>query len=143
TGSVGNGRKVIEASAEHITPVILELGSNDAMIVCDDANLEQAVQLGLAGVFIAAGQNCIATERVLVHEKIYERFVARVVEVVGQMRQGPPLESTVDIGAIVSPAQLDRIEHLVQDAIAKGASCLAGGKRVLSERGQFFAPTVL
>lgn len=142
TGSVENGRRVIEASAANITPVLLELGGKDAFVVCQDAHLEQAVHAALAGVYIAAGQNCMSAERVLVHDAIYDRFVARVVEEVSALRVGPPLEGTVDVGAIVSPQQLDVIERLVDDAIAKGARALVGGER-RGGGGQFFEPTIL
>ncbi len=144
TGSGPNGQKVIEASAKNITPVILELGGKDPLIVCDDADLEQAAHAAMAGCFIAAGQNCMAAERVIVHDGIYDRYVARMVELVGSLRQGPPLgETQVDVGAMVSPMQVDIVERLVDDAIAKGAKALVGGTRVLEDQGQYFAPTVL
>jgi acyl-CoA reductase-like NAD-dependent aldehyde dehydrogenase len=112
--------------------------------VCDDADLEQAVHAALTGSYINCGQNCLASERTLVFDAVYERFAARVSEHARGLRQGEPLgESTVDCGAIVSPLQLELIEEQVEDAIARGAKLLAGGKRVLGERGQYFAPTVL
>ena len=142
TGSVPNGRRVLEASAETITPCILELGGKDAFIVCDDADLEQAAHAAMAGAFIAAGQNCLAAERMLVMDGIYDRFERRVVEMVRGLRQGVPSgEEPVDVGAMVTPAQLDIVEKLVDDAVAKGARVLVGGKR--RGEGQFFAPTVL
>lgn len=144
TGSVENGRRILEGSVEHITPVILELGGKDPFIVCGDAHLEQAVHAALAGVYIAAGQNCMAAERVLVVETIYEDFVRRVEQEVTALRQGPPLgDEPVDVGAIVSPHQVDIIERLVDDAVRSGARALVGGKRVLHDQGQYFAPTVL
>lgn len=144
TGSVENGRRILEGSVENITPVILELGGKDPFIVCDDAHLEQAVHAALAGVYIAAGQNCMAAERVLVHEGIYDDFVRRVTEEVSRMRQGPPLtDELVEVGAIVSPFQVDVIEKLVDDALASGARALVGGKRARADEGQYFEPTVL
>jgi acyl-CoA reductase-like NAD-dependent aldehyde dehydrogenase len=142
TGSVENGRRILEGSVENITPVILELGGKDPFIVCDDAHLEQAVHAALAGVYIAAGQNCMAAERVLVHHAIYDRFVERVREEVSKLRVGSPLEEDVDMGAIVSPMQLEVIERLVNDALANGARALCGGKR-RKGTGQFFEPTIL
>jgi acyl-CoA reductase-like NAD-dependent aldehyde dehydrogenase len=144
TGSVANGRRILEGSVSNLTPIILELGGKDPFIVCDDAHLEQAVHASLAGVYIAAGQNCMAAERVLVQGGIYDAFVARVSEVVGRLRQGPPLEGEpVDVGAIVSPFQIDVIERLVDDAVAEGARALVGGKRARVLEGQYFEPTVL
>src|SRR6185436_9246682 len=90
TGSIGNGRKVIVESAKTVTPVIMELGGKDPMIICDDAHLEEAVHGAMSGTFIAAGQNCMSSERIIVMDKIYDRFVSRVVELTKAMRQGPP-----------------------------------------------------
>jgi acyl-CoA reductase-like NAD-dependent aldehyde dehydrogenase len=143
TGSIANGRKVIVESAKTVTPVILELGGKDPMIVCDDAHLDEAVHTAMAGVFIAAGQNCMSAERVIVMEGIHDAFVSRVVEMTRSLRQGPPREGIVDVGAIVSPAQVKVIEDLVDDAVARGARVLAGGKRTLTGTGQYFEPTVL
>ena len=142
TGSMANGKKVIAESAKTITPVILELGGKDAMVVCDDADLEQAVYAAINGSFIAAGQNCLAAERTLVMGGIYNRFVARVTELVRALRQGDSNEEQVDIGALVTPMQLDIVQHLVDDAISKGAKAIVGGKR-LDRPGNYFEPTVL
>jgi len=144
TGSVANGRRVIEQSAEHITPLILELGGKDAFIVCDDADLEQAAHAAMAGAFIAAGQNCLAAERMFVFDAVYDAFERRVVALTSQLRQGPPLGGNiVDVGAMVTPAQLDIVERLVADAVSKGARVLVGGERRHTDDGQYFAPTVL
>lgn len=142
TGSVPNGRRVLEGTVENLTPSVLELGGKDAFIVCEDAHLEQAVHAALTGVYIAAGQNCMAAERVLVHRSNYDTFVRRVSEEVNALRQGPPLEGTVDVGAIVSPHQVEIIERLVDDAVAQGARVVAGGKRREGD-GLYFEPTVL
>jgi acyl-CoA reductase-like NAD-dependent aldehyde dehydrogenase len=144
TGSMDNGRKIIAESARTITPVVLELGGKDPMIVCDDADLEHAAHTAMTGVFIAAGQNCLAAERVLVASAIHDAFVERVEPLVRALRQGPPLgPSPVDVGAIVSPLQLARIEALVSDAVAQGARAVVGGHRALDGTGHYFAPTLL
>lgn len=144
TGSMGNGRKIIEASAANLTPVILELGGKDAFVVCADADVERAAHAALAGVFINAGQNCLAAERFIVEAGIYDAFVSRVVELTKQLRQGPPLgDKRVDVGAMTTAMQLDIVEKLVADAVAKGARVLAGGHRNQTETGDFFAPTIL
>ncbi|MEM9073439.1 MAG: aldehyde dehydrogenase family protein [Myxococcota bacterium] len=142
TGSMGNGRKVIAESAKSITPVILELGGKDSMIVCEDADLEQAAYAALNGSFIAAGQNCLAAERTLVHRDVYDAFVARVAELARSLRQGTPHQEQVEVGALVTPQQLEIVEHLVDDARRKGARALVGGERV-QRPGNFFAPTIL
>ncbi len=143
-GSVRNGRRVLEAAAQTITPVVLELGGKDPFIVCDDADLEQAVHAAMAGCFISCGQNCVASERLLIHQAVYDEFTDRVGRLVGGLRQGPPgLDRVVDVGAMVTPLQIDIVERLVQRAIAQGARVVTGGRRVLAEQGDFFAPTVL
>jgi acyl-CoA reductase-like NAD-dependent aldehyde dehydrogenase len=144
TGSLENGKRVLAEAARTLTPVVLELGGKDPLIVCDDADLEQAVHAALTGSFINCGQNCLASERILVFDRVYDAFARRVAEHTRALRQGEPLgAATVDCGAIVSPLQLALIEEQVRDAIARGAKLLAGGARVQSERGQYFAPTVL
>jgi acyl-CoA reductase-like NAD-dependent aldehyde dehydrogenase len=143
-GSVANGKRVLEAAARTITPVVLELGGKDPFIVCDDADLELAAHAAMTGCFVNCGQNCVASERVLVHERIAADFERRVGELANNLRQGPPLGGrTVDVGAIATPMQLAIIESLVERAVADGARVVAGGKRVLAEKGDYFAPTVL
>jgi acyl-CoA reductase-like NAD-dependent aldehyde dehydrogenase len=144
TGSLENGRRVMAEASKTLTPVVLELGGKDPLVVCDDAHLEQAAHAALVGSFINAGQNCLASERCLVMEPIYERFVQRVTELGRGLRQGDPLGGhTIDVGAIVSPLQLELIEELVDDAVKHGARVLTGGRRAPGTRGQFFEPTIL
>ncbi len=144
TGSMENGKRVLAEAATSLTPVVLELGGKDPLIVCDDADLEQAVHAALTGAFLNCGQNCLASERILVFESVYAAFEARLVELTRALRQGSPLDhEVVDLGAVVSPLQLDLIEELVRDAVAQGARILTGGSRVKVELGQFFAPTIL
>jgi len=144
TGSLENGKRVLAEAAKTLTPVVLELGGKDPLIVCDDADMEQAVHAALTGSFINCGQNCLASERCLIFDSVYEVFAAQVGQLARALRQGEPLgNATVDCGAIVSPLQLELIEEQVRDAVAHGAKLLAGGTRVHSERGQYFAPTVL
>lgn len=142
-GSVRNGRRVVEASAERITPLVMELGGKDAFIVCDDAALEQAAHAAMAGCFINCGQNCVASERILVQDGIYEAFERRVLELVRPLRQGAGPGGEVDVGAIVTPLQLAVIEQAVAGAVAQGARVLVGGQRVRNEQGDYYAPTIL
>jgi acyl-CoA reductase-like NAD-dependent aldehyde dehydrogenase len=144
TGSVENGRRVLEGCVKNLTPVILELGGKDAMIICDDADIDQSVHAAVNGVFINAGQNCMSAERLLVFDSVFDEFRDRVVALTQGLRQGASTESQlVDVGAIVSPIQLDLIERRVEAAVAEGARVLVGGKRAFSERGQYFEPTIL
>ena len=142
-GSVGNGRRIIEGSAQHLTPVIMELGGKDPMIVCEDADLQQAVHSALGGCFINLGQNCIASERIIVLDAIYDRFVAEISKLTGNLRQGAPSKpGDFDVGAVCSPLQIKVIDTLVSDALANGAKALVGG--VLPKGpGNFYPPTIL
>ncbi|HZS35363.1 MAG TPA: aldehyde dehydrogenase family protein [Polyangia bacterium] len=143
TGSMPNGRRVAAQCAKTLTPVILELGGKDPMIVCDDAAIDQAVHAALAGTFISSGQMCLAAERVLVFDAVYNQFVDAVVEEARKLKQGPPLSGDlVDVGAMTMPHQVEIVERLVKDAVEQGAEVRVGGKRG-GLKGQFFEPTVL
>lgn len=143
TGSPENGRRVMAAAAETLTPVVLELGGKDAMIICEDAALDQAVATAMVGVFTACGQMCVAAERLYVFDGIHDAFVERVVEKVSALRQGPPMQGHYDVGAMTMPRQLDIIQGLVDDAVRKGARLRCGGRRNPHFSGQFYEPTVL
>lgn len=148
TGSPQNGQKVMATASENLTPVVLELGGKDPMIVCDDADLGHAARQAMLGVFTACGQMCVGAERLYVFDAVYDAFVRTVEARVKSLRQGPPPTSPsegepVDVGAMTMPAQLDILEALVADAVKKGARVLAGGKRNRGLKGQFFEPTIL
>ncbi len=143
-GSPGNGKRVMEAAAATLTPVTLELGGKDPMIICDDADLNTIVPIAMRGVFQNMGQNCIGIERIYCAANLYEDFCARVGRIANEMRQGLPLEVASDCGALVMPAQIDIVDRLVKEAISKGARVLAGGERNAAlSPGQFYKPTVL
>jgi succinate-semialdehyde dehydrogenase/glutarate-semialdehyde dehydrogenase len=141
TGSVATGRKVGEVCGRNLIPVTLELGGKDAMIVCDDADLDRAAQGAIAGSLANAGQYCCSTERIYVHESLYESFVEKVVAGTKALRQDTTDES--DIGAIFWDRQADIIESHVEDARAKGATVLVGGRRNPSLKGLYYEPTVV
>ncbi|MEO0321874.1 MAG: aldehyde dehydrogenase family protein [Myxococcota bacterium] len=144
TGSPQNGRKVMEAASQGPTDVVLELGGKDPMIVCDDADLDHAVEQAMLGVFTACGQMCVGVERIYVFEAVYDEFVRRVSAGAKRLRQGAPLAGrVVDCGAMTMPRQLDIIEGLLADATAKGARVVVGGERATELGPQFFPPTVL
>ncbi len=143
TGSPENGKKVMAAASKHLVPVVLELGGKDPMIVCDDADLERAMDSSMLGVFTAAGQMCVGVERIYVMDRVYDAFVAGVAERVSKLRQGPPEGPLVDMGATTMPRQLDIIQDLVDDAVKKGARVVAGGKRRPGGPGTYFEPTLL
>jgi len=143
TGSTATGKKVLARAAETITPVSLELGGKDPMIVLSDADLERAANAAAFYSMNNGGQVCISTERVYVEEPVYDEFVAKVTEKVRALRQGEPTGfGSVDVGAVTFPPQIDIVERHVEDAKAKGAKVLAGG-HAKEGPGRFYEPTVL
>ncbi len=141
TGSVRTGRKVAEACGRNLVPCTLELGGKDPMIVCADADLDRAARGAVWGAFANAGQVCTSTERVYVVDEVAEEFTRRVLEQTSALRQGHAGE--FDVGAVIWPQQLEVIESQMEDARAKGAKVLAGGRRNPDLPGHFYEPTVL
>jgi acyl-CoA reductase-like NAD-dependent aldehyde dehydrogenase len=143
TGSTEVGRRLAEQGAKRLLPITLELGGKDPMIVLRDANLERAANAAVWGALQNAGQTCISIERVYVESDAYEPFVAKVVEKVARLRQGPPGgPDEVEIGAVTSPEQVEVVEEHIRDAVEKGAKVEVGGQRRAGS-GRFFEPTVL
>ena len=143
TGSTATGKKVMARAAETLTPVSLELGGKDPMIVLRDADLERAANAAVYAGMSNGGQICISVERVYVEEPVYDEFLGKVVEKVGALRQGPPGPvGSVDVGAVTFGPQAEIIERHLKDAVEKGARVLVGGERRAGE-GRFFQPTVL
>jgi acyl-CoA reductase-like NAD-dependent aldehyde dehydrogenase len=143
TGSDRTGRKVMARAAETLTPVSLELGGKDPMIVLADADLDRAANAAAWGGMMNSGQICMSVERIYVEEPAYDEFLAKLTREVGRLRQGPDSGSDPkDVGAMTSPRQSDIVEEHVSDALAAGARALVGGKRV-DGPGDYFEPTVL
>ncbi|MBW2274984.1 MAG: aldehyde dehydrogenase family protein [Deltaproteobacteria bacterium] len=141
TGSEETGRHVAVTCAERFIPCTLELGGKNPLIVCADANLDNAAAGAIAGNFFNAGQYCGGTERVYVVEEVADAFIEKVVARASQLRQGA--EGEFDVGAIYWPSQLEIVEEHVTDAVAKGARVLVGGRRNPELKGLFYEPTVL
>jgi aldehyde dehydrogenase (NAD+) len=118
---------------------VLELGGNDPIIVCDDADLEEAATLAASGSYKNSGQRCTAVKRMLVDERVADRFVELLVEKTRAVKCGDPLDPATDMGTVIDEAAAVEFEARVRDAIAQGAQLLAGGAR----RGALFAPTLL
>ncbi len=143
TGSTATGKKVMARAAQTLTPVALELGGKDPMIVLADADLERAANLAVFYSMCNGGQTCVSIERVYVEEPAYDEFVRKVVDKVGVLRQGRSTgPATAEVGAMTFPKQLEIVEEHVRDALAKGARALTGGKRRPGD-GMFYEPTVL
>mmetsp|Transcript_10062 Transcript_10062/g.13156 ORF Transcript_10062/g.13156 Transcript_10062/m.13156 type:complete len:312 (-) Transcript_10062:233-1168(-) len=157
TGSSGIGRRIVAASAEsNLKKVSLELGGKSAMIICEDANLDEAAIACHIGLFINMGQCCCASSRILIHESIHDAFVKKVVDLAKTLRQGPCEAMKVatdvggdkptavpilDLGPQIDELQFNKIMGYIESGKAEGAKCLLGGKRV-GNRGYFVAPTI-
>jgi acyl-CoA reductase-like NAD-dependent aldehyde dehydrogenase len=142
TGSNLVGAKVAQRATSQIKKCVLELGGSDPFIVCSDADVEKASTGAVKGRFINCGQSCIASKRFFVVKNLAKEFIEKFVQKVEKLNVGDPMSDTTDIGPLVNAEGLHRIEGMVQDAVAKGARVLTGGKR-LKDKGYFYAPTVL
>jgi acyl-CoA reductase-like NAD-dependent aldehyde dehydrogenase len=140
TGSSATGAKVMERAARRLTPVSLELGGKDPMIVLEDADIELAANAAVWGAMFNAGQTCVSVERVYVLEAVYQQFVDAVVRAVNDLKQGAG--EGYDVGALIDESQVDVTDRHVEDAKAKGARALTGGQRPAG-KGSFYPPTVL
>ncbi|MEZ0362848.1 aldehyde dehydrogenase family protein [Mycobacterium sp. pUA109] len=140
TGSSATGAKVAERAARRLTPVSLELGGKDPMIVCEDADVELAAHAAVWGAMFNAGQTCVSVERVYVLEPVYDQFVAAVVRDVQALHVGAGDGN--HFGALIDEQQLAITERHVKEAVAAGARALTGGQRV-DGPGSFYQPTVL
>lgn len=138
TGSAATGKRVMLAAAERLTPVLMELGGKDAMIVTDDADLEKAAEAAVYGALSNAGQACVAIERVYVSDAIHDRFVDEVVKQVKELKVGG---DDGHLGAMTSEAQIHIVRDHLEDAVKKGAKVHTGGPGAIS--GSFIQPTVL
>jgi acyl-CoA reductase-like NAD-dependent aldehyde dehydrogenase len=142
TGSVATGKRVQAAAAERLLPTVLELGGKDAMIVCADADLEQASSGAVWGAFTNAGQACLSIERAYVARDIADEFIELCVRKAKQLRVGPGDDPSNDIGPLIRERQVRIVEEQIAEAVAFGAEVLCGGRR--AERpGFFYQPTVV
>ncbi|MDX1695619.1 MAG: aldehyde dehydrogenase family protein [Ketobacteraceae bacterium] len=143
TGSVGVGQQLMEQAAKTLTPLSLELGGNDPMIVLDDADLERATNGAAWAGFQNAGQSCGGVERVYVHESVYDRFVEMLAAKTRSMRHGADIHHEVDMGALTTRGQLNTVEQHVEDALNKGARIVAQSRPVGEQNGFFYPATLM
>jgi len=139
TGSSATGRKVGELASRHLKKVTLELGGKNSTIVLDDADLDVAASCVAWGAYLHQGQICMATGTVLAHRAIARDLTERLVEKAKRLPVGDPLSGKVALGPLISARQLERVDGIVKDAVAKGAVLRAGG----SYENLFYKPTVL
>jgi succinate-semialdehyde dehydrogenase/glutarate-semialdehyde dehydrogenase len=143
TGSTATGRTVATQAAQRLIPSSMELGGKNAMLVLEDASISRAVEGAERALFSNAGQLCISIERLLVQESIAEEFTNRLVARIRKMRLGAGLDFDDDMGTLISADQLEAVSRHVEDAVAKGATVLAGGRARPDLGPYFYEPTLL
>ena len=143
TGSVATGRRIAEACATKLIPSVLELGGKDAMIVLADADLDIASSAAVWGGFTNCGQACLSVERVYVEEAAADRFIGLCVEKTKKLRLGPASDPDAEIGPMIRPSQLEKVEEQLREAVARGAKILVGGKRRPDLGPNFVEPAVV
>lgn len=140
TGSVETGRAIAEKAGKRLTRICLELGGKNPLIVCDDANIENAIQSAISSAFSNAGQRCASASRLIIFEDIYKKFRGMLIDKTRRLSLGTSDDN--DLGPVISQKQLDAISKSVNVALQKGAICLTGGAR-LNIPGYYFKPTIL
>ncbi|MEQ3626643.1 MAG: aldehyde dehydrogenase [Marinobacter sp.] len=127
TGSTRVGRIIAESAARHLKPALLELGGKAPLVVLDDADLDAAVAAAAFSAYMNQGQICMSTERIVVVDAIADQFVEKFAAKVATLTAGDPLEAAHPLGSLVNTAAAERVEGLIEDAVAKGATLIAGG----------------
>jgi succinate-semialdehyde dehydrogenase/glutarate-semialdehyde dehydrogenase len=142
TGSTEVGRELMRQSADTIKKISLELGGNAPFLVFDDADLDAAVDGAMISKYRNAGQTCVCANRILVQDKVYDAFAAKLADKVRALKVGVGTEAGVTIGPLIDDKAVAKVEEHVQDALSKGAKILVGGhKHQLG--GLFYEPTLL
>lgn len=143
TGSVPIGKKLMAKAAESLTPVSLELGGNDAMLVCADADLERASTGAVWAGLQNCGQSCGGVERIYVHQDVYQSFLDMLSTKTRALRVGPDVDYNVDMGAITTTGQMETVQAHIDEALAKGAVIYAQSGCPSNSNGQFMPATIL
>ncbi|WP_419151788.1 NAD-dependent succinate-semialdehyde dehydrogenase [Aeribacillus alveayuensis] len=143
TGSTEIGKELMRKAADTVKKVSLELGGHAPFIVMDDANLNKAVEAVIASKFRNAGQTCICTNRVYVHENIYESFAEKFTKAVSTLKIGNGLQDGTNIGPLIDENAIEKVQEHLQDALAKGGEILFGGQLRNDLEGYFIEPAVI
>ena len=144
TGSTAVGRRIAAVAGERLAKVSLELGGKNPLVVCDDADLDNAVKWVLLSAFSNAGQRCAAASRIIIFDAIYERFRERLVEATRRLKVGP--DNGDDLGPVINERQLDNMLGAIERAQRRGAVVLTGGQRLCDSahaNGFYLAPTLI
>lgn len=143
TGSTHTGRLIMQGASKHLKPVSLELGGKSPNIIFDDADIEDAVNGSLFGIYFAQGQVCAAGSRLFVQDSVYDKFMQAFVDKAKSIRVGNPLDPTTQMGPQISASHLGKIEKYVQIGLDEGARLVTGGSRPeLGVNGNYFTPTI-
>ena len=142
TGSTEVGRVLLAKASEQVINCSMELGGNAPFIVLDDADIDVAVEAAMVAKMRNAGESCIGANRFYVHSSLIEEFSQRFSADMAKLKVGNGLDDGIDVGPLVNAKTRDKVEQLVDDAVAIGAKVLTGGKR-LDRKGYFFEPTVM
>ena len=143
TGSVSVGKYLMERAAKRLTPLCLELGGNDAMIVCEDADPYRSAKGALWAGFQNAGQSCGGVERIYVHERIYDRFISILSAQITNLRVGYDSDFSTDMGCMTTQRQADTVNRHISDAVGKGAVIFARSKVPTDKKYKNFLPAML
>ena len=145
TGSDIGGRKVAEAAASGVKPVTLELGGKSPQLLFADADLDNALNGIISGIFLSNGQTCVAGSRLIIESSIHDEVVERMVERAGRLQAGDPLSLHTEIGPLANQAHLDKVLSMIAEARSQGALCVYGGERqypAVCPRGFYVQPTI-
>lgn len=142
TGSTDVGKNLLKQAADNVLKTSMELGGNAPFIVCEDADLDKAVEGAMQAKMRNIGEACTAANRLIVHSSVADEFAKRMAERMSALKVGNGLEDGVDIGPLVEEKALDKVAELVDEAVSAGAHVVTGGKRVEGD-GFFYEPTVL
>jgi aldehyde dehydrogenase (NAD+) len=142
TGSDATGRVINQQCAAQFKHVSLELGGKSPNIVFSDANLDDAVNGAVSGIFAASGQTCIAGSRLLVQEDIHDVFVEKLLALASTAKPGNPMSASTQVGPITTPAQYEKVLSYIKIAQDEGAELLLGGKPACCGQGWFVEPTI-
>ncbi len=144
TGSTSVGKIVMKTAADNITKVSLELGGKAPCIIFDDANLDNAVEACLRGGFFNQGENCTAVTKLMLHKKIYKKFLDLYLKRVKKINIGDPLKQDTEMGAVISKEHFESVLNYIKKGKSEGAKVIAGGSRPRKfKKGYFISPTVL
>jgi benzaldehyde dehydrogenase (NAD) len=128
TGSTRVGQIIAQKAAQHLKPVLLELGGKSPFVVLDDADLDRAVEAAAFGAFFNQGQICMSTERIVIAHGVAEAFASQLANKARSLTLGDPRSTSAQLGALAERATGERINALIDDALARGARLIAGGK---------------